>query len=144
MSNHIYDAFREIGKLLEQSLEKAERLKSDDAVFVECKPLADSEGNVIVKVLGPYKDAEEAVAYLRIKKERFRRNYDRTERSSKNIFGDPDFRYRIMPAHEFFARYLAQISVTALGGLVGGRSSNPEWSAIDDEFETEDSDGDET
>jgi hypothetical protein len=106
-------------------LEALEQL-GENAVFIETVPLL-IKGQVQAKILGPYSSPDEADNYIRIKMERHAKYYEKRDKagvsdkinSDKDLYGHPDFAYRTISAAGYCAKYMAQVMVECLGGLVG-------------------------
>jgi len=114
----------QIGLLLNEIGPKSEGFERGQ-VYIECGPMQWSDGTVRGKVYGPYKTADECHNYVAVKRERhrlanakFHGEEGRPPVNDREYMGHPSFQYRIMPAEEYFSRYLLQIQQLAGQGLV--------------------------
>jgi hypothetical protein len=120
----VLDAFTSITALLADVQEKVNRVKDpDNDLFIEVHPIQNGSA-IYAKVLGPYGDEEQGEKYLKAKHEQNRIRAAAHFASGGGIDNDglaichEQFQYRYINASEYLARYLAQIGVTVMGGLV--------------------------
>ena len=117
--------------------------------MIETFPLLTNKGQLVARTFGPYRNEEEADNYIRVKRERHLENTrlhfknGGTVENDKHVWSHPDLQYRFIPAEGYFSRYLAQIMMTAMGGVVRAVTKGSEsvpWKTPDDEPGIEDHD----
>jgi len=121
----ILDSFSAITALLADVNQKVEKVKDpDNDFFIEVRPIQERTG-IYAAALGPFRDEEQAMKYLRGKADLQAERAKAHLASGGDIEGriefaihHQDFQYRFINASEYLARYLAQIGVTVMGGLV--------------------------
>jgi hypothetical protein len=121
----VLDSFSAITALLADVNQKVEKVKDpDNDFFIEVRPIQERT-KIYADVIGPFRDEEQAMKYLLGKAAL------QTERALAHLASGgqidgriefaihhKDFQYRFINASEYLARYLAQIGVTVMGGLV--------------------------
>jgi hypothetical protein len=147
--NPTLQAFEGIAELLTELGPRIDHIDDiDNDVFMETLPLMIG-GKMVARVFGPWRSEEEAEQYLSTKRDRNRvraaahfRDGGEIENDG-HLFCHEAFQYRYIAAAEYSARYLAQIVVLALGGLVS-LTKQPDTEQVfrsptdDDEDEEED------
>jgi hypothetical protein len=125
MINEPRAAFEAIATLLQDLGPRIDRIEDvDNDVFMETSAIMMEGGQIAARVWGPWRTKEDGELYLATKR---KRNKIRAEEHfakggypehDGHFMCHPSFQYRFIAASEYMARYLAQISMTATGGLV--------------------------
>lgn len=122
------ESFVEVARLVSEvspKVDAAQRYDLAESVIIETLPMIIN-GAMQAKIWGPYKDADEAHNYIRIKRDRHRLSNAKHHgdtggdvTSDRELVGHPGFQYRVVPLTGYFAKYLGQIALVALTGLMG-------------------------
>ena len=119
-------SFKEIAEIITNvgpKLDQAERY-GRKAVMIETEAML-CQGKLIARTWGPFKDEAMAHNYINTKRDRHRINNAKHHgekggevTDDRTLLGHPAFRYRVIGAKGYFARYLAQIQLLCTGALV--------------------------
>lgn len=111
----LVDDISRIGGLLNECGPNSEKY-SEEQVYIEGGPMHWHDGTLKGHIAGPFNTEEEAHAKVRSRRERHRLENAKFHGESgkppvneRQYYGHPGFQYRIMPAKEYFTRYLFQI-----------------------------------
>lgn len=122
------EEFKEIASLITAvgpKLDAVAKLGSE-AVMIETVPLL-VQNKYVAKIWGPFETNQEAHNYINIKMDRHRlanahrfgKAGDGLIENDGHFMGHPDFKYRVVSAEGYFAKYLAQIMLSCCSALVG-------------------------
>ncbi len=121
------EQFKNIAKLISEAgpkLDAAGRY-GDDACMIETGVLIDVHGKPIARILGPYKNENDAHNYINVKRERhalsnavYHGETGQAPDSDKTFMGHPEFTYRVVSADGYFAKYIAQIQMLCTTALM--------------------------
>lgn len=119
-------SFKEIAEIISKvgpDLDRAEKY-GRGAVMIETEPML-CQGKLIARTWGPFENVDMAHNYVNIKRDRHRLTNAKhhgekggSVTDDRTLLGHPEFKYRVVGAKGYFARYLAQIQLLCTGALV--------------------------
>ncbi len=148
-TNNMQEVYKAIAQLMTDVAPKVAATKGADDVMIETRPLLTHQGQLVARTFGPYPSVEAAENVLRLKRDRHRSHCEThfanggAVENDKHVWGHPQLEFRVIPSDGYFSRYLAQIMMTAMGGVVSIVTQGTEsltWQLPDDTIGLEESD----